>query len=508
MIKHKIILTGLALSLAGTVLAQNEVDVLRYSFSDFGGSARVQALGGAQAALGADISNTIVNPAGLGLFRRSEFTITPSIGFNSAESMLRNGGNTNSPYTDTRNNFNVANIGVVFTELKDDDPYNDWKSGAFGITFSRINSFQSNYTYQGTIAADDNVSLLNSLAQSGTRKLQSNPGFDGELSGGGQDLISLEALGYWTYLLDTSSVYNDFIPVARRGNIVQSERIESRGAQNQWDFAYGANFRDKLYIGGGLGLVTFTYRQQRTYTETEESMDTYFRKFTLQDNLNTSGAGFNLKGGLIYRPSDVVRFGASLQSPTFYSLNDEFDTSLSGEFDPGYLPGGATSISNDLLPGEFDYNLTTPFRATAGVAVFASKYGFLTADAEFVNYSQGRLNSDFDETLRDVNNDVKNAYGKAMNYRIGIEGRMDIFRGRIGFAHYGDPFNNQAFERSKKFYTAGVGIKKEKISFDVALVNSRYKTLYSPYALENAPNPLVETAFNNTNLLFTFGFTF
>src|SRR5690606_7033542 len=136
-------------------------------------------------------------------------------------------------------------------------------------------------------------------------------------------------------------------------------------------------------------------------------------------------AGFNLKAGLIYRPSDVVRFGASIQSPTFYSLHDEFTTELSSEFDPGYLPGTNTSVANELLPGEFDYSLTTPFRANAGVALFASKYGFLTADVEFVNYSQGRLNSDFDGSLRNVNNDIKAAYGKAVNYRVGLEGRLD-----------------------------------------------------------------------------------
>ncbi|HSI90897.1 MAG TPA: hypothetical protein VK927_07240 [Adhaeribacter sp.] len=97
MIKPKLILTGLALSLAGTVFAQNEVDALRYSRTDFGGTARVQALGGAQTALGADISNTTVNPAGLGLYRRSEFSITPSLSFNNAESTLYNGRNANTP---------------------------------------------------------------------------------------------------------------------------------------------------------------------------------------------------------------------------------------------------------------------------------------------------------------------------------------------------------------------------------------------------------------------------
>ena len=83
------ILTGLALlCLAGEVSAQNEVDALRYSRLDFGGTARSQAIGGAQTALGADAGNLSGNPAGLGLYRRSEFSFTPGISFGNTSSAV------------------------------------------------------------------------------------------------------------------------------------------------------------------------------------------------------------------------------------------------------------------------------------------------------------------------------------------------------------------------------------------------------------------------------------
>src|SRR4026208_296745 len=43
-----------------------------------GGSARIQALGGTQVSLGGDYSSAYSNPAGLGMYNRSEVTLTPA----------------------------------------------------------------------------------------------------------------------------------------------------------------------------------------------------------------------------------------------------------------------------------------------------------------------------------------------------------------------------------------------------------------------------------------------
>ena len=69
------LLVGLTLS----ATAQNEVDALRYSQVTFGGTARFNALSGAFGALGGDLSVTSVNPAGLSIYRGSEFSFTPSV---------------------------------------------------------------------------------------------------------------------------------------------------------------------------------------------------------------------------------------------------------------------------------------------------------------------------------------------------------------------------------------------------------------------------------------------
>ena len=60
------------LFLQDTSLAQNEVDVLRYSITQPTGSIRTMAMGGAFGALGADIASMGINPAGIGMYRRGD----------------------------------------------------------------------------------------------------------------------------------------------------------------------------------------------------------------------------------------------------------------------------------------------------------------------------------------------------------------------------------------------------------------------------------------------------
>ena len=70
--------------------AQTAEDALLFSNTSVNGTARFQGMGGAQTALGADISSISGNPAGLGFFRKSEWSITPSIGFSNTQSNYLN----------------------------------------------------------------------------------------------------------------------------------------------------------------------------------------------------------------------------------------------------------------------------------------------------------------------------------------------------------------------------------------------------------------------------------
>ncbi len=80
---RNVLIILVAILITPLLQAQNVNDALRYSAFDFSGTARFAAVGGALGPLGADIGVAGTNPAGLSLFRRSEFTVTPAI-FNSS----------------------------------------------------------------------------------------------------------------------------------------------------------------------------------------------------------------------------------------------------------------------------------------------------------------------------------------------------------------------------------------------------------------------------------------
>jgi hypothetical protein len=200
-----------------------------------------------------------------------------------------------------------------------------------------------------------------------------------------------------------------------------------------------------------------------------------------------------------------LRIGASVQTPTLYKLRDEYTSSLNANF------GGAQPSTEDaqIDPGNFDYFLTTPMRANGGIAYFVGKNGFLSADVEYVNYGGARLEATDDmDAFSGTNDIIKDSYQSAINLRVGGEFRYNIFRVRAGYAHYGDPYKSSTYDRNKQYITGGVGIKQENRFLDLAVVNSRFNSVYSPYSLLDNAQPVVTTKNVGNSVLFTVGFNF
>jgi hypothetical protein len=154
--------------------------------------------------------------------------------------------------------------------------------------------------------------------------------------------------------------------------------------------------------------------------------------------------------------------------------------------------------------------MTTPFRATLGAAGFIGKYGFVTADVEFVDYGNIKFSETEDDFasvndyFNDVNSRISSTYKSAVNYKIGAEGRFDVFRLRAGFAHTGDPYNNASFDGSINSYSAGAGVRLKNYYADLAYIRSSGNSRYSPFTLDNGDEPVVDI----DEKLLTIGYNF
>ena len=503
-----------------------------YSRLQFAGPARTQGIAGANVALGADFGNLTSNPAGLGLFRQSEFHFTPGLGLGSADA-----DGTGTSQNATKNSFHIASVGAVFTTRRaDDDASSDWRGGSFALGFSRLADFNTSFRYNGTVA--DNRSFFQYLREpSYTGARGSNPNSD-DYQKASADIksqyqngtySSLDGLAFGTYLTDiTGASHNNNLDSIytrqRRGAIRQGEVVTSSGSVSQFDLGYGTSYKDRLFIGGAFGIVSSTRRVTRDFTEAEDSTSTYFSSLALHDEVKTTGTGINLRVGVIYRLNDALRLGASIQTPTYSAMSDSYSTSLTSNFSPAFplynsnnvQVGSATQTALSTAPGLYDYTQVTPFRTNGGAALTLGKYGFVSADVEYVGYGQTRYYNNANSangTTYDFaaeNQAIKTTYQNAINVRLGGEARLDIFRVRAGYAHYGDPYRNSTLDRAQEFYTAGVGFRQSNFYLDVAGVYTTYKQLYSPYSLASAklPAPVISVNANRYTTTVTAGFTF
>jgi len=461
--KGNLLLIACFLLLVGSAYSQSTEEALRYSELRFGGSARGMAVAGAMGAIGADYSSVINNPAGLGLFRKTELMFTFRFENMNTESQYDNGFT-----SDNRFNFNVGNLGAAFAGKKE---RGGWKNINFGIGYNRLANYHAERYYRGN--PTDN-SILQSYADEATGTPAD------QLSYGDQSFESV--LAYDAYLINPlPSDITQYTTVTDNADVDQRINVETRGATDELSFAVAGNYKHKLYVGGYLGIPFIFYKERGYHRETSLAAgDEVFNSFTMNDQLNTFGAGVNFKMGLIYRPSDWVRLGAAFHTPTYFGIRDEYSSSVTVSFDTLPNPDLVFPITYE---GEFDYNLTTPMRFVGSVGVILKKYAFLSFDYEWVDYSRAQYHtaSELSDFEKDVNEDIAGLYGSAHIFRAGAEAALDNFRFRAGYAHYGSPYENAAalgdYDGSANYFTGGIGIRLKKVYFDLAYVHGKSKSV-------------------------------
>jgi len=487
--------------------AQYFEDAYRFSNTNYGlgGTARMQAIGGAQVALGGDISSAVSNPAGLGFFNQSVFVFTPSLDFVNANTefgIQRASGFEGQGAEETfKNNFNFANIGAVINFGKGKFTDDKFKGGSLAISLSRNSTYHLNRTYEGENGYN---SIVDNILQ----------------EAGDQTLNQLSELGFAAYrqflITPIDGGYGAFVG----GFPIQREVIKERGSHYQFNLAWGGNYDDRLYFGGGMGVQVLNYKQERSYEEFDflqdgtdlDSLNAIF----IDDEVDVRGAGVNFNVGVIYRPVSFLTIGASYTSPSFLTLDEESFLDLDADWDAGStfieeVDGELTTFDLATIDPyqsilfENRYRLRTPSRIGVGAALFIGKSGFLTGDLEFVDYSNANLNSDDLSTTLD-NDLIDDVYESVMNVRIGGEYRFDNFRLRAGYAFFPDPVKNSSIE-DRTNITFGFGYRTFDYFLDFAVVSSMFERQAVPYFI-GSDQPVATSDVRNTTVSVTFGLNF
>jgi hypothetical protein len=496
------------------VVAQNDIDAIRYSRADVNGTARFKAMGGAFGALGADLSCAAYNPAGLALFKKGEASYSGGLKFinNSGSIYGRSTGIADASFV--FNNFGIALAWnsktdpesrhvVAFTNTQQNNFYNKVRTSAYTTN---------------SIAKD----MLNLAMQ---KKNASELGF-------------YENMGFQTYIVDTIIKQGQtyfFSPVDLKRNVLQTRDVVTSGKLNDLNLSYAYSYKDKYYIGASLGLPRINFTSTTTHTESDDkdSMKvtitstqgqptTYttsyvepplaiytdrlgFHSLSYTEYFNTTGKGINIKLGAVARINDQVRVGAYYHSSTIFTLEDKYYNFMSAAYD--YDPKNPDEYKDPPEGGTYKYKIITPARMGINTGFIINKMAALGLDYELINYRNAQLSSSNLSDFAGVNAVIKHKYSYASNVRAGLELNLKPIMLRFGYNMQGSPFGN-ALTGSFVRHTGSLGFgfrSKNNVYYDFVWYKTISKEDY--YMFTTIPEKSTFT-FRNSQLAATIGIKF
>lgn len=452
------------------LMAQTTDDMLDFSSIYYQGTAKSAAMGNAMGAVGNDFSAIAINPAGLGMYRKSTFVFTP--GFYATSTHSNYMGNKES---DAAFKLPMNNIGLTWTQ----DFQGSLKSVSFALGINKLNNFTYNTFVNGN---NPNTSLIDAYIN----ELYENGIYDDYAL---DDYAPNSIFPLWdTYLLDfykvldvttgdSIDIIDSYVP---QGGLNQQYGVSKRGSSGEFSFASGFNIDEMLFLGVSVNIPYFDKTVTREYKETNLQPG-YFRNWGQEETVKNEGAGINAKIGAIVYPTKWLRVGAAFHTPTLYKVDESWETDTRSQFST--IPGDPDRSGPHYYTspvGTYSYNVTTPYRLNASAAFIFGNFGMITADYEFVDYSKMRASS-YNDNFSNLNKFIRKTYGGTSNIRVGTEWRWHTMAFRAGYAYYGSPYGMGKTDNVTNSYSCGFGYTYHRFTLDLAYVFSQRKNSYDLY---------------------------
>lgn len=433
------LLAAALLIAAPTLSAQTVTDAFRYSQRDIGSGARAIGLAGVGAAGIDDISALVSNPAGLGFYKASEVAGALAFGSVNVEAnyLIGDAGFSRDEEAGSVRVGNAAFVSRAPTVRG---------SLVFAAAYNQTASFDRTLAFRGeTNESSFSASFL--------------PPDDVAL----RDLTDAEFVAFSGGLINQFEDNGElFYRQGPRGGLLveQSRETQERGAAHEISFGGAVETAPGVMIGAGVNIVAARYEQESRFVEVDidsrgSSYDDYFvaladgtefvgfDRATYDVGLTTDMLGVNGRIGVSVQPQgSPLRIGASAETPTYLSLNEDFFTAVRTDFDDG----GFVEFSDreeDTIPNEFEYALITPWRLNAGIA-YAMGPTYVSFDIETLDWGSMHfedVNGGASDFFRDLNDELEQDYGRVYNVRVGGEFTYDRVTVRAGIAFEQDPLN-------------------------------------------------------------------
>lgn len=385
----KFFFAALAMAVVLPAFAQDTYESGRLLGGDLNGTARYVGMGGAMEALGADISTTGTNPAGIGLFRHS----TMSAGFglvSQADAHEFDGRSTT--------NMSFDQAGFVYSMRMDRSSFIN-----FAFNYHKSRNFNQILSVADHAIHEASVNLISS--EKDLQGYYSLGMRDDNLIGYQTPTSSLQALNFsqldWlnANVLADEVGTDDFVLYGMAADTYNFDRA-SRGWINDFDFNLSGNSNDRIYWGVTVGVHDVRYKGYSEYAEglvTSSGGDGGFVSYG--DMRTIKGTGVDMKFGVIVRPLKYLPFrvGLYINTPTWYDLTSENTTAIVNQ---SYLGANLDGTYVELgdINNSYDFRFYTPWKFGLSLGHTIGNNLALGATYEFSDYgaSQNRVKDGYD----------------------------------------------------------------------------------------------------------------
>jgi len=498
------------------ISAQSELDISKFIIPDITGTARYMSMGGAMGAVGGDASAIKDNPAGLGIYRSSEMTGTLNILRQNTDATWYGLNSANNLYKLGTNNFSL--IISSATKRSKSGKTSGLQNSNFSFSYQKLKDFNRQLNINGGLSSSSMTDYMayftQGISESNLQSTDSYEPFDNTY------IPWLSVLAYEGYLINPSTNNTEWNSILGDGEkVTPSYYLTERGSIDEYSFSWAGNFSHQFYLGVTANIQSIYYNATTKYNEAFNqggSMD-------LKNVVESSGNGFNLNIGAILRPIDAFRMGISFQTPTVFSISEDYSSLLNYD---------TQQQGNIRTPGGYNsFKLQTPLQFTASVAYLFGKNGLISAEYDYIDMKTTKLmdnnNSTYD--LVEENEGMNTAYNSTNTIKIGAEYRLtDNFSLRGGYAFMDkiNPDNAQKFMKdntirtdteyflhnSTRYITGGFGYHEESWFLDFAYMNKLNKEKFYPYNSNNLAESVQGSPANvnttNNNFVITLGFKF
>ncbi len=493
------ILSALILSIPLAIFSQGVDEAYLLAKENSFGTARSMGMGGAFGALGGDMSAIQINPAGVAVYRASEATFTPSYQWDKATSKYYN-----TSADDSRDRFTISQLGFVGVNAPMREGATGIISTNYAFNFQRLNDFNTTTQISGINVGSSKLDQFRSEADGRYIK-------DLDPYGSG--------LAYATYLLDTLPNYSNnpmYHHVAEQydantGNyysrVNQWNSIQKSGSISEVGGSAGININNKIYLGGSINIDFLKYNADSYYTEYDsDGSIPNLISYDYNTFIHTNGVGLNLKAGIIYKPINALRLGISIQSPTWYTMTDNYNYEISSYVENIGLDKDNNPITGADISkgGYYDYNYTSPYKLCSSIAVILGEKVAISLDYKFIDYSFSSYHAttkNYNEKnqMDTLNMNIKEIYKATNNFNVGIEFKpIPSIALRGGFIYNESGYKNDS--NNTLSYTGGIGYRVQNYFIDFAYRLQQVKSTYYPYSLDQS---LVNNGYTNEPALIT-----